>query len=218
MAEIKIYRTNIVQQIRDYYGVDLFHTSYPVIREHLSHLAERLLHGIQSGNDFLFTEVNNYHPLHLGESASLLKSLNLDLIDCQWTIAAQYGFKSWEDVIELRNTTYNTTFESAVDNLLSGDIKNLQKIIQENPSLITARSQYGHKASLLHYVASNGVELWRQQVPTNLAEIISYLLASGSNKSALMNVYGSQYDTLTLLKTSAHPYQAGIGEELEMLF
>jgi len=218
MAEIKIYRPTIVQQIRDYYDSDLFHTSYPVIREHLSNLAYRLYHGIHSGNDFLFTEINNYHPLHLVESISSLKSQNLDLTNCQWTIASEYGFKSWEDVIELHNTTYNTSFESAVDSLLTGDFNNLQKLINDNPSLINTRSQYGHKASLLHYVASNGVEMWRQQVPTNLTEITSYLLESGFDKSALMNVYGSQYDTLTLLKTSAHPYLAGIGEEMEMLF
>lgn len=70
---------------------------------------------------------------------------------------------------------------------------------------------------LLHYVASNGVELWRQNVPRNLPAICEMLLLKGANASAKMSVYGGYYDTLSLLLTSAHPKAAGLMDELALL-
>ena len=214
---VKIYRPKIVQEIRDYYGEAIRHTSFSEIQEHLTVLADMLYDGIKSGNEYLFAEISNYHPLQLGEPIAEIKEANLDLIDCQWTIACEYGYKSWEDVLDLKKTTYNRPFENAIDHLLDGNLNELKSIIEANPNILTTSSQHGHKATLLHYTASNGVELWRQQVPLNLPEITAYLLHMGISKWPLMNAYGSQYDILTLLKSSIHPYKAGIGEALEAL-
>jgi hypothetical protein len=215
---MKIYRPKIVQEIRNYYGEAIRHTAFPQIQEHLTVLANMLYDGILSGNDYLLAEISNYHPLQLGEPIAELKKANLDLTDCHWTIACEYGYKSWEDVLDLRKTEYNRPFEEAIDQLLDGNINELKNIIQSHPNVLTTSSQHGHKATLLHYTASNGVELWRQQVPMNLPEITTYLLSMGVSKWKLMNVYGSQYDTMTLLKSSLHPYKAGIGKEMEALF
>lgn len=215
---MKVYRPKIVQQIRDYYGASIRHSAFPTVQEHLSTLATMLYEGIQSGHDYLYTEINNYHPLNLGEPISQLKEADLDLIDCQWTIACEYGFKSWEDVLDLRKTEYNRPFEEAVDSLLAGNFQELQALITTYPSILTASSQYGHKATILHYTASNGVELWRQQVPVNLPKMTAYLIHMGVSKWTLMNVYGSQYDTMTLLKSSIHPHNAGVGQEMEAIF
>ncbi len=67
-------------------------------------------------------------------------------------------------------------FEETVDALLSGDFKKFQEHIARQPSLARQHSRYGHGATLLHYAVSNGVELWRQQVPLNLPEMVRYLL------------------------------------------
>ena len=64
------------------------------------------------------------------------------------------------------------------------------------------------------YCGNNGVEFWRQQVPLNLKTIILFLLENGANKNATMSVYGGEFDTLSLLTTSAHPINAGILDEL----
>jgi len=215
---MKVYRPKVVQQIQNYYGVSIHHFSFHTIQEHLSALATMLHQGIQSNYDYLYVQINNYHPLHLGEPIAELKEADIDLIDCQWTIACEYGFKSWEDVLDLRKTEYNKPFEEAVDYLLDGNFQALQELIKACPSILTASSQYGHKATLLHYTASNGVELWRQQVPSNLPEMTAHLIQMGVSKWTLMNVYGSQYDAMTLLKSSIHPYNAGIGLEMEAVF
>ena len=215
---MKVYRHKVVQQIIDYYGASIHYSAFQTIQEHLSTLATMLYEGIHSGHDYLYAEVNNYHPLHLGEPIIQLKEADLDLTDCQWTIACEYGFKSWEDVLDLRKTEYNRPFEEAVDHLLGGNFQELQALIRTYPNIITASSQYGHKATILHYTASNGVELWRQQVPINLPEMTAYLIHMGVSKWTLMNVYGSQYDAMTLLKSSIHPYKAGVGQEMEALF
>ena len=79
------------------------------------------------------------------------------------------------------------------------------------------RSQYGHRASLLNYAGSNGVEFWRQQVPLNLAEIVIYLLEAGADKNATMKVYGGEFNTFELLTTSIHPLRARIMEEMKLI-
>jgi hypothetical protein len=68
---------------------------------------------------------------------------------------------------------------------------------------------------LLHYVAANGVEIRRQVVPSNAAEIARILLDHGAELRATMPVYGGQYDPLALMRTSAHPHDAGVARELE---
>jgi hypothetical protein len=61
------------------------------------------------------------------------------------------------------------------------------------------------------------VEIWRQQVPLNLPETVSYLLEEGANPGAKMKVYGGEYTAAELLLSSLHPRNAGIFEELRML-
>jgi len=216
--ETKIYRPKIVQEIRDYYGEAIYHSTFDTIQEHMNVLAEMLYKGIKADSEYLYVEISNYHPLFLGDPITQIKDANLDLIDCQWTIACEYGFKSWEDVLDLRKTEYNRPFEQAVDLLLDGNFQELQELIKTYPSIINASSQYSHKATLLHYTACNGVELWRQQVPMNLPEMTAYLIHKGASKWKLMNAYGSQYDTITLLKSSIHPKNAGVSLEMESLF
>ncbi|MEL6717594.1 MAG: ankyrin repeat domain-containing protein, partial [Bacteroidota bacterium] len=104
-----------------------------------------------------------------------------------------------------------------VNAILAGNIVLLKELINESPKLTEAHSQYGHAATLLHYVASNGVELWRQKVPFNLVEITEYLLACGADRQAKMKVYGGQFDTLSLLQTSEHPKQFGLLDQMEDL-
>ena len=86
--------------------------------------------------------------------------------------------------------------------------------MEENPDLIFQKSKFGHQATLLHYVASNGVEFWRQIVPHNLPEMISYLIEKGADKNAKMKVYGGEFSVLPLLESSAHPYAAGIADQM----
>lgn len=98
---------------------------------------------------------------------------------------------------------------------MNGNKDDLQKILNDNPDFIKQQSNYGHRATSLHYRASNGVELWRQQVPNNLLNIAKVLIKYGADVSATMNVYNGQFTTYELYKSSTHPCDAGInGNEI----
>ena len=212
---MEVYKNEIVAALELFYG-DLFFKleHYLNIYEHLEALSKRMWEGVQIENNAIFIEINNYHPNYLGHPIEALKNQNLTEEDCKHTIANQYGFGDWGTVMELAEP-YNATFEKAVNDLLSGNIEELRKKIVADPSLLTTRSQYGHKATLLHYAGNNGVELWRQKIPNNLPEIIQFLIQTGADKNATMPIYGSSFTTLELVATSAHPHEANCMDALK---
>lgn len=107
-------------------------------------------------------------------------------------------------------------FESAVDAIVSGDVVTLKELLLDDPSLVRARSSKDHKATLLHYIAANGVENERQNTPANAVEIAQTLIETGAEVDALSEIYdgGTQSTTLNLLLTSAHPAKAGVMMDL----
>ena len=171
--------------------------------------------GVNEKRSFIFQEINNYHKDFLGKPIEDLKAINLTLVDCQNTIAHEYGFESWEAIAD--DLEYDKEFELAVEFLLNGKLELLQSAIGTSPDLLFRKSQFGHKATLLHYVASNGVEFWRQVVPSNLPAMTKWLIEKGADKNAKMKVYGGDFAVLALLESSAHPYAAGVIEEMKAL-
>jgi len=108
-------------------------------------------------------------------------------------------------------------FERAVDAVVDGDIATLKRLLEEDPELIRARSTRVtdsdppvHGATLLHYVAANGVEDERQRSPKNAAEVTKVLLDAGADPNALCNLYGSRCTTMALLVSSTPPARAGV--------
>ena len=211
---MRIHKTPFIEKILKFYGTDLLinFKEAPYVKEYLSRLAERMLEGVQAQHSFVFQEINNYHKNYLGVPIEDLAKLKLTLADCQNTIAHEYGFENWEAIAD--DLKYDKEFEVAIDCLLIAQFDDLKKKIDANPDLIFRKSQFGHQATLLHYVASNGVEIWRQIVPLNLVEMTKYLLEKGADKNAKMKVYGGEFSVLALLKTSAHPYEAGVAKEM----
>ncbi len=209
------YRHPSVTEVQSFYGALLFQTEwYYRIQEHLTMIAKRLWWGMKDGNPAVRHEVSNYHPKYLGKPHEAFQNAKWELSDAQLVIAKEYGFSSWEAVEELGDEAYDDLFEYAVNYLLRGDEANLRKALEEKPELVTERSKYGHRATMLHYVASNGVEIWRQQVPENLPLLTQILLEHGADKEATMFAYGEEHTTLSLLQSSAHPFAAGVEAEL----
>ncbi|WP_299898943.1 hypothetical protein [uncultured Aquimarina sp.] len=200
--------------IESFYGTLLLEfNKYSLIKRHLSKMAERMLEGIIAQENIIYKEVNNYHPKYLGISIEELKTINYTIDDCRSTIANEYGFQNWKTVSQ-SNIRYDVVFEKAVNQLINGDFDALKRTIHAHPHIISKRSNYGHQATLLHYTASNGVEMWRQKAPKNLPMITDFLINKGANVNAKMKVYGGYYDTLSLLKSSIHPFNAGIADEM----
>jgi hypothetical protein len=103
-------------------------------------------------------------------------------------------------------------FEAAVDAVVEGRLDELQVMLRDHPTLATERSHREHHATLLHYVAANGVEQYRQKSPPNAVEIAGTLLDAGAYVDALADTYagGTTETTLNLLVSSVHPRDAGV--------
>jgi ankyrin repeat protein len=108
-------------------------------------------------------------------------------------------------------------FESAVEGVVAGDEPELRRLLRESPALVRARSTRRphfeapvHRATLLHYVAANGVERSRQKTPKNAVAIATILLDAGAEVDALASMYGGEATTMNMLVSSDHPALAGV--------
>jgi ankyrin repeat protein len=108
----------------------------------------------------------------------------------------------------------DVTFETAVDAIVNGDLPLITDLVSGEPGLPRARSQRPHRATLLHYLAANGVEDERQKSPPNAPQIARVLLAAGAVPDALAEMYGGQHTTMTMLVSSVHPAKAGVEDAL----
>jgi hypothetical protein len=139
------------------------------------------------------------------------------LADAQFLIARAHSFESWRDFAEQVERLSaeggdGDSFESAADAVVSGDLPTLESLLRGDPDLVRARSARRHRAMLLHYVAANGVEDFRQLTQPNAVPIATALLEAGAEVDALANTYGggTAQTTLNLLVSSAHPAEAGL--------
>ena len=105
-------------------------------------------------------------------------------------------------------------FERAVDAIVAGEARTLEKLLRHDPDLIRARSTRQHHSMLLHYLGANGVEEYRQRTPKNAVQIAEMLLNAGAEADALADMYGGGCTTLGLVATSIHPKAAGVLHEL----
>ena len=111
-------------------------------------------------------------------------------------------------------------FQQAALAVVDGDVNTLKTLLKNSPSLIHARSKDDSKATLLHYVAANGVVTEMQRTPPNAVEIARILLEAGADVDALGESYGggTAQTPLSLLVSSYHPFSAGVQEDLVRLF
>lgn len=136
------------------------------------------------------------------------------LDDARLTMAREYGFVDWNQVEELGDTRPPADFEQALDDMLAGDVEGLRQRLIANRQLTTARSAFGHRATLLHYIGANGVESHRQCTPLNAADLAQLLIDHGADVDAEANIYGGGQTPLALASTSAHPHEAGVAADL----
>jgi len=211
----KIYIHDNTQQVYNLHRVAIEGlTKTSTIKEQLISFADNLFAAWQARNPVCKAPINNWHPDYIGKSLDIIFQAPFKLSDARLSIAKDCGFLDWEEVKKIGNVRFNLSFEKAIDTLLAGDLVNLKKQIEQQPTLLHTRSTYGHRATLLHYAGSNGLEMWRQKTPYNLPEIVAFLLGAGADKNATMRVYGGEHTTLEMAETSAHTRAAGILEEL----
>jgi len=160
--------------------------------------------------------------LPLGLRESEVREAALDISDAELAIARCYNFRDWDALREYVDTVTQDDspvfrFEAAVECVITGDLTQLHELLRRDPALVRARSSRVtnfdppvHRATLLHYVAANGVEGYRQKTPPNAVEIAKILLEAGAEVDALADMYGEPCTTMSMLVSSCHPAQAGL--------
>lgn len=197
--------------------------------------AEELLAGHRSGDPEAIEIFHHKHPRFLDEKIPWLpkdlehqeiRTTALTLEDAQLAVARVYDFHDWPALVEyVQAVTAEGSevfqFESAVEAVVDGDVATLRALLRENPGLARARSTRVthfdppvHRATLLHYVAANGVEGYRQRTPANAVEIARVLLEAGADANGLADLYGGACTVMSMLVSSCHPAQAGVQEQL----
>jgi ankyrin repeat protein len=137
------------------------------------------------------------------------------LSEAQFIIARCHGFASWpifsKHIVSIsRENSPISRFEATADAIVAGDLSAVEGLLRKDPELIRARSTREHRATLLHYIAANGVEDYRQRTPGNAVAIAEALLAAGAEVDAEANLYGGGSTALGLVATSGHPQRAGV--------
>jgi hypothetical protein len=177
--------------------------------------ADALYAAYAAGDTTAAGQMKDGHPQWWRLPVAEFRQLSVTPADAQVVVAWYYSFNSWDELatwvaaITLPGSS-TARFEAAVDAIVAGDIKTLDTLLQNDPSLISARSMRSHHSMLLHYTGTNGVEGYRQRYPPNAVALLQFLLAAGAEVNAKADMYGGGSTTLGLVATSFHPAKAGI--------
>lgn len=176
--------------------------------------AQALLTAFQSGQSEAELRVKWEHPRFRGQPLAAVKGAVLSLDDARTVVAREHGFTDWPHLASFVDAVAGQPgvrrFEEAVDALVNGDEARLRALLDESPGLVYARSARRHHATLLHYLAANGVEAGRQKTPPNALTLMRLLLQAGAAPDALADFYDHQCTTMSLLVSSSHPAAAGV--------
>lgn len=176
--------------------------------------AASLLSDLQDGDVDAAWRVKWLHPRFRGQGVEAVQRATLDLADARQVVAREYAFETWADLAAYTEAVAAggpvATFEMAVEAVVAGELASLGAMLRADPALARARSTRRHHATLLHYVAANGVEDARQRTPANAVEIARLLLDAGAEPDALADMYDAKCTTMSMLVSSAHPAGAGV--------
>ena len=192
--------------------------------------AIKLFAGHRSADPAVINLFHRKHPRFLDEKIkwrpkfipdSEIRDAALSIDDARLTIARYYDFLDWPSlavhVADISKPGPVFEFESAIEAVIDGDLAALEDALRRDPALIRARSNRVccfdppvHRATLLHYVAANGVEGYRQRTPPNVVEIARTLLQAGAEPDALADMYGGECTTMSMLVSSRPPANAGL--------
>jgi hypothetical protein len=135
--------------------------------------------------------------------------------DARQIIASNHEFEGWNAFESFqrdvkRSSSSVAQFERAADAVVAGDVATLERLLAENRELIRVRSVRRHHSTLLHYVAANGIEYFRQKTPRNAPDVARVVLRAGADVEAPADVYGGGWTTIGLVATSITPVVSGV--------
>ena len=192
--------------------------------------ADALYAGWRSGDPDAIGIFRSKHPKFLDTKITWLqrqmteaeaRETPIDADDAKLALARGYDFADWPRLVEYVEAVSSpgpvARFEAAVEAVIDGDMPTLRKLLDADPDLVRRRSTRVthfdppvHGAMLLHYLAANGVEGYRQRSPANAAAVAEVLLNAGADPDALASLYSGQCTTMALLVSSTPPARAGV--------
>jgi len=176
--------------------------------------AAGLLEAFRSGDPDAGQRFKWEHPRFFGRPLSEVHGADLDLDDARLAVAHGHGFDGWADLEAFTEALGEDgavrRFERAVEAVVAGDLGTLRSLLEAEPDLARARSTRRHHATLLHYVAANGVEGARQRTPANAVAVARLLIEAGAEADALADMYGERCSTMSMLVSSTPPAEAGL--------
>jgi ankyrin repeat protein len=192
--------------------------------------ARELLQGVRAGDAAALEVVRRLDPRCRDERvvwlarevpAEEVARLPFGLAEARHVVARGHDFADWAALVEFTAAVAEhgavTRFEQAVEHVIGGEVVALEALLARDPTLVRARSTRRtcfdpsvHAATLLHYVAANGVEGGRQRTPPNALAVARALLAAGAEVDALAGFYGERCATMVLLASSSPPAAAGV--------
>ena len=184
------------------------------IRQQLEKQAGVIQSAHEAADRRVLMHLMSWWPAARGRSPDEVMQLPFNSDDARLVVAREYGFGDWSEVAKLADKTPDNQFETALDEILSGDFRAISSRLDRAPELARQRSAFGHRATLLHYLGANGVESHRQRMPTNAPDLARLLIDHGADIAATADMYGGGQTPYMLSASSAHPISAGIAEEL----
>lgn len=176
--------------------------------------AESVISTLQTKDEAVQWRFKWMHPHFRGKHVDEVKSAALTLDDAMLLIARESFFVDWNALEEFTKIVQSDgpvrRFEQAVEAVITGNATELSTMLQAHPELIKQRSSRLHHATLLHYIAANGVENARQKTPPSAVDIVRLLLRAGAEPDALADMYDHRCTTMSMLVSSCHPHQAGL--------
>jgi ankyrin repeat protein len=195
--------------------------TWTATRDDYEREATVLYNALQARDNAALWNFKWMHPHFRGKTVTDVDPSRLDIDDARLVIAHEYGFPAWFNLMkfadEIAEGGRAAQFERAVDAVVSGDVSTLQAMIRDDPLLVHRRSARFHRATLLHYIAANGVENVRQKTPPNALDVARTLLDAGAEPDALAMMYDNLCTTMSMLVSSAHPADAGLQADLAEL-
>lgn len=181
--------------------------------------AEELFAEYKAGDPQVRLLIDRHHPRIRRLEAGEENHSEVTLADIQLAIAEWYYHESWQHLEQWAEEAASagsrvSSFEAAAVAILSGNLPTLRALLRLYPSLVRLRSARRHHATLLHYIAANGVEYYRDHYPKNAIAMLDLLLAAGADVDATADLYGGNATTLGLVATSIHPAKAGLQIQL----
>ena len=187
---------------------------------HLKYQAKDLLKGLSARDRGVAQRIREFNPRFKDASDAEIFDSVLQLSDAQFTLAREYGFKSWARLkahvespdlaarlkLPHHERIENAVFRHAVNLLDSGDAAGLRDYLKRHSKLIHEHVEfesgnYFHSAGLLEFIAENPIR--NGNLPKNIVEVAKVILDAGPDQT-------SRDVTLALVATGSVPHECGV--------